>query len=96
MPKPQSKVSRSFESYLKPIPPDKPLGPHYKLQKAAWLMGKSSKWAQKKIEEGMLDGYMLDHDIVISLESINAYMEICRITGKAKAAADCPDEEDDD
>lgn len=94
MPKVPS-ASERFESYLKPIPPDKPLGPHYKLTTAAVLMGKSTKWLRGKIMEGYIDGFLFGHDICVSLESINAYMELCRITGQAKAAAES-DEEDAD
>lgn len=88
----KSRQLKELLNYLKPIPLDKPLGPHYKLSLAAHLLGKSVKWLKQKIREGKLDGYMLDHDIVVSLESINRYLEICRITGAALE----PDGDDDE
>lgn len=81
---------------LKSIRADKPLGLHYRVQFAAWSLGKSTKWVKQKIESGALDGYLLDGDIVVSLESINRYLEITRITGQAKAEAEEPEPEAED
>jgi hypothetical protein len=71
---------------------ERPIGRHLKVQLAAWLLGKSTKWIKQMIADGKLDAYLLGHDIVVSEASINAYLDSCRITGAVK---DIPSYEDD-
>jgi hypothetical protein len=83
----QQSLDQQVKQALKPIPREKPLGLHYKVSVVALYLGKSTKWVKGKIKDGQFDGYLLDHDIVVTLESINAYLEMTRITGQAHEAA---------
>lgn len=74
MPKTEGKNSHKTDS-------ERPLGVHYTVGRAAYLLDKGPRWIKEKIKDGVLDGYRLDGEIVVTLASINAYLDMCRITG---------------
>jgi hypothetical protein len=75
---------------------EKPLGVHYKVSRVAWLMDKEPRFIKGLIKDGLLEGFRIGNEIVVSLSSINAYLEMCRITGVAKENADAePDDHED-
>lgn len=73
----------------------RPIGPHYKVSRVAWLLDKSPRWVKNKIKDGVLDGYRCDGDILVSVKSINAYLDMVRITGDLESG-EVGDEEEYD
>lgn len=88
----QESLDQQVKKAVKLIPVDRPLELHYKVAFVAMCLAKSTKWVKQRIAAGDFDAYLLGHDLVVTLKSINGYLEQCRVTGQAIAESQTDDD----
>lgn len=52
---------------------------HMKVKKVAALLDKCERWVKEEIKDGKLEGFRLGNEIVVSVESLNNYIESRRM-----------------